>query len=250
MPVRQEPTHRAEQVTQLLFGERAMVLEETRTGWARIKCTWDGYEGWCRLSQVTELPAKEFSKGAKYYSDGHNGRLLFEKDGEMLLPAGSELIAMKHKVVHAINFAGLFKGKRTEFADCEPTEDNLRTLALQYLHAPYQWGGRSVMGIDCSGLSQIVYKMCNVALPRDASQQALQGNLVDFLETARCGDLAFFDNQEERIVHVGIMLDNKTIIHATEIAGKVVVDRIDQGGIISISLRKRTHNLRFIRRMV
>jgi cell wall-associated NlpC family hydrolase len=92
--------------------------------------------------------------------------------------------------------------------------------------------------------------MCNVALPRDASQQALQGNLVDFLETARCGDLAFFDNQEERIVHVGIMLDNKTIIHATEIAGKVVVDRIDQGGIISISLRKRTHNLRFIRRMV
>lgn len=234
----------------MLFGERAMVLEETRNGWARLKLAWDGYEGWCRFSQVTELPGKDYKKGAKYYSDGHNGRLLFEDDGEMVLPAGAELIGMKHKVVHAIQFSGLFKGKRNVFADCEPTEESLREQAMQYLHAPYQWGGRSILGIDCSGLTQMVYKNCNTVIPRDASQQAMQGHPVDFLETARCGDLAFFDNQEERIVHVGMLLDNKTIIHATEVAGKVVIDRIDQGGIISVSLRKRTHNLRFVKRMI
>lgn len=91
--------------------------------------------------------------------------------------------------------------------------------------------------------------MCGMAIPRDASQQAKEGTGVDFLQHAQCGDLAFFDNSEGKIVHVGILLDNHTIIHATETSGRVVIDRIDQEGIISVKLKKRTHHLRFVKRM-
>jgi cell wall-associated NlpC family hydrolase len=118
------------------------------------------------------------------------------------------------------------------------------------MNAPYQWGGRSIAGIDCSGLTQMAFKLCNTTLPRDASQQAQQGTLVDFLQNAQCGDIAFFDNSDGRIVHVGILLDAQNIIHATDSSGRVVIDRIDPSGIISVSQRKRTHNLRFVKRFI
>ena len=92
--------------------------------------------------------------------------------------------------------------------------------------------------------------MCNCALPRDASQQAEIGAPVDFLQNSQPGDLAFFDDKDGRIVHVGILIDHQSIIHATDSCGRVVVDKIDLGGIISLSLRKRTHNLRLVRRII
>jgi cell wall-associated NlpC family hydrolase len=116
------------------------------------------------------------------------------------------------------------------------------------MNAPYQWGGRSIAGVYCSGLTQMAFKLCNRKLPRDASQQALEGETVDFLQHGQCGDLAFFDNPDGKINHVGILLDNQSIIHATDAAGRVVIDKIDPGGIISTMFRKRTHNLRMVRR--
>ncbi len=95
----------------------------------------------------------------------------------------------------------------------------------------------------------MVFKLCNFKLMRDASQQATQGEVVDFLVNARCGDLAFFEEREDQINHVGLLLDNETIIHATDAAGRVVIDRFDQGGIISTLLKKRTHKLRMVRRV-
>ena len=123
-------------------------------------------------------------------------------------------------------------------------KEKLVENALMYLNAPYLWGGRSPLGIDCSGFTQIVYRLQGVDLPRDAYQQADVGTTLSFVEESEAGDLAFFDNNEERITHVGIILENNHIIHAS---GKVRIDRIDQQGIFNKELGTHTHKLRLIK---
>lgn len=247
MPVRAEPSHRTEQVNELLFGERAEVLEINDKEWARIRCEWDGYEGWCRAGQLTFISYKEYRKAPKFITAKQTDKLLFEQ-GEQWLPLGADLFGLRGGKIMTGNYLGKFKGKKSEIKKLSPDCEGIKHAALQYLHAPYLWGGRSMAGIDCSGLTQMAFKLCGKSILRNASQQATEGQTVDFLQNAECGDLAFFDNADGKIVHVGILLDNQTIIHATETSGRVVIDRIDPGGIISTSLKKRTHTLRVIKR--
>ena len=249
MPLRSEPFHKAEQTSQLLFGEKAEIIEVNNREWAKIRCQYDGYEGWCKHSQLTEIPRREYRKVTKYLSSTHSGKITFES-GDMSLPLGSDLIRLQKGEMKPAFESGKFKGKKINHAKTDLSADNLIAAAKKYMHAPYQWGGRSIAGIDCSGLTQMAFKLCGHKIPRDAAQQANRGALVDFLQHAECGDLAFFDNKDGNIVHVGILIDNKTIIHATDASGRVIIDRIDQGGIISITLRKRTHNLRFVKRVI
>lgn len=247
LPVRSEPSHSAEMVTQLLFGERLEILDLNNREWARVHCMWDGYEGWCKMSQLTTIQKREYRRDVKYLAGSHKDKLAMP-EGEMWLPYGSELHGLKGGKVKPIREAGKYKGKKINIKNVVLTCDALKGAALNYMNAPYLWGGRSIAGLDCSGLTQMAFKLCNFPIMRDASQQATQGVLVDFLQNAQCGDLAFFEEKEGKINHVGILLDNQTILHATETAGRVVIDRIDQGGIISVSLKKRTHNLRMVRR--
>jgi cell wall-associated NlpC family hydrolase len=247
LPVRKDPLHTAEQINQLLYGERCEVLEINHKEWVRIKGEWDGYDGWCKASQLTFVERKEYRKPAKYITTGSNDRFILP-DANMWLPLGSDLMRCKGNKTQVDGKTGAFKGTKTVIAKLEINADNLKNAAMQYLHAPYVWGGRSVAGIDCSGLSQMAYKLCGFMIPRDALQQANEGKLVDFLQHAQCGDLAFFDNADGKIVHVGLLLDEQTIIHATDTSGHVVIDRIDHGGIISTTLKRRTHNLRLVRR--
>ena len=249
MPVRSEPLHRAEQTTQMLFGEKAEILEVNNRDWARIRIAYDCYEGWCKHSQLKEITRRDYNKSTKHVSANHAGRLIFE-NGEMPVPYGSELVGMKGGEIRIGFDTGTFKGKKMAAGSLELNAHNLMSITKQYLHAPYLWGGRSLSGIDCSGLTQMAFKLCNYALPRDANQQAEKGVLVEFLQNSQCGDLAFFDNKDGQIVHVGLLLDHQTIIHATDASGRVVIDKIDLGGIISVSLRKRTHNLRFVKRII
>jgi hypothetical protein len=244
VPLRSEPSHRAEQVSQVLYGEKVEVLTINEKEWAHVRCEWDNYEGWCRASQLCMISRKEYRKAPRYLSTGLSDKIQFT-DSQMWLPTGCDLKGGK---IDVGSEQGVFKGKKTAYKDLEANCDQVKTAALQYLHAPYQWGGRSIAGIDCSGLSQMAFKLCGKPLPRDASQQAQEGESVDFLQHGRCGDLAFFDNDEGKIVHVGILLDHDTIIHATEMTGRVTIDPIDQGGIISKSLRRRTHKLRLVKR--
>lgn len=248
MPLRSEPDHRAEQTSQLLFGEGAEVIEVNNKDWAHIQCAWDGYKGWCKFSQLAPVSRKDYRKELKYLAFSHNDKLIFA-EGELWLPIGSELRLKVGKIMPNAE-SGVFKGKKLNIKEAALNCENLKRAAFKYLHAPYEWGGRSIAGIDCSGLTQMAFKMCNHPIPRDASQQANEGQLVDFLQHAQCGDLAFFDNKDGKIVHVGILLDNQSVIHATDTSGRVVVDKIDQGGIISVSLRKRTHNLRVVKRII
>ncbi len=249
MPVRSEPSHKAEQVNQLLFGEKALITEVNNREWAKIRSVWDNYQGWCKLSQLTPGRPNELKKDVPYIVTNNKGKFI-QNEYEIALPAGAELVNLKRGYIGTENNFGLFKGKRVKKAAMEATPERIVELAKMYFNAPYVWGGRTVAGIDCSGLTQTVFKMCNVKLPRDASQQAEEGQLVEFLQSAKTGDLAFFDNPEGAIVHVGILLDNTRIIHAADTAGRVVIDKIDQGGIISISRKMRTHNLRFVKRIL
>ena len=101
-------------------------------------------------------------------------------------------------------------------------------VARRYLNAPYLWGGRSPFGVDCSGFTQMVYKIAGQHLLRDAAQQVSQGRSIDFMEECQAGDLAFFDNEEGDIIHVGMILADNHIIHCD---GMVRIDRLDQSGI-------------------
>jgi cell wall-associated NlpC family hydrolase len=127
------------------------------------------------------------------------------------------------------------------------SEETLKKIAEIYVNTAYQWGGRSVFGVDCSGFTQVVFKCMNIRLLRDASQQATQGDAIGFLMEAKPGDLAFFDNNEGKITHVGILLNANTIIHAS---AKVRIDTIDNFGIVNGETGKRTHTLRVIKRIV
>ena len=125
-------------------------------------------------------------------------------------------------------------------------KENLKKTALEFLNVPYLWGGRSFFGIDCSGFTQIVYKVNGIQRPREAYQQAEAGEVLNFVEEAEIGDLAFFENEEGRIIHVGIMLENQKIIHAH---GKVRIDDLDCIGIFNKDQNKHTHKLRFVKRI-
>jgi cell wall-associated NlpC family hydrolase len=127
------------------------------------------------------------------------------------------------------------------------TEDNLINLAESYVNSPYLWGGRSPYGIDCSGLTQVIFKMIGISLPRDASQQVGMGNTVDFINLTRVGDLAFFDDEEGNIIHVGIVLPDNKIIHSS---GYVKIDLLDQQGIYNAKHKRYSHKLRVIKRIL
>jgi len=109
------------------------------------------------------------------------------------------------------------------------------------------WGGRSPFGIDCSGFTQMVYKLCGMPLKRDAWMQAEQGQDIHLLDETQPGDLAFFDNEEGRIIHVGILTTKNRIIHAS---GKVRLDSIDHQGIFNSETKRYTHNLRLLKRLI
>ena len=160
----------------------------------------------------------------------------------MPIPLGASLSFMDCEEINTRNFD--FEGLRV--SGVRP-KGNLIPTAFMYLNAPYLWGGKTPFGIDCSGLTQMVYKLNGYKLPRDASQQATEGEPLSFIEESEPGDLAFFDNDEGNIIHVGLIMENNYIIHAS---GKVRIDRLDHLGIYNAETNRHTHKLRVIKKYV
>ena len=244
IPLRAEPSDRSEIVSQVLFGEHFEILER-QNQWAKIKLQFDGYEGWVDSKQYQIISEKNFndlSKEAIILNADLVEYVTNAKNMLLSIPLGASLSFLNHSEINTEGFQ--FEGLKT--SGTKPKSD-LITTAYQYLNAPYLWGGKTPFGIDCSGFTQMVYKLNGYHLLRDASQQAGQGDALSFIEESEPGDLAFFDNDEGKIIHVGIMMENNYIIHAS---GKVRIDRLDHLGIYNAEQNRHTHRLRVIKKII
>ena len=243
IPLRAEPSDRSEQVSQILFGE-AFEIHEWADRWVKVKTAYDEYEGWigrlqfAMLGHVAYKTLKQSPAPITYRAVTQAWK---KPDNSVLyLPVCSSLVFLKGTTCNINNEKFEIIGEIGE-------TESLEVTAKSFLNTPYLWGGRTHYGIDCSGFTQSVFRLQGIYLRRDARMQAEQGDPVDFISEAQLGDLAFFDNEEGRITHVGIMLNNTQIIHAS---GRVKIDRIDSQGIYSAEQSKYTHKLRIIKRFI
>ena len=237
VPVRISNKDTSEMITQLIYGDLFTIIEE-KDSWTKIKCEFDDYEGWVDSKQYKKLDENDnvITKNEKYSCDlvefieNENKELITISIGSNI----SNINLLNHK----------YDGKSISG---KQNRDSIVNTALLYLHSPYLWGGKTPFGIDCSGFTQMVYKINGYKIHRDAKDQATQGVTLSFIEESEPGDLAFFHNDNDEIVHVGIILKDNHIIHAS---GKVRIDRIDQTGIYNNDKNLHTHRLRFIKKVI
>jgi cell wall-associated NlpC family hydrolase len=223
----------------VLYGDYFKILEQ-RKSWSRIRLGFDNYEGWMDNKQYVEITEEQYNS--------------IETETPILSKDLVEFVEDKNQQLYAIPLGASLNGltllNHTHdghvIKEQKPKSDIIET-AFMYLNAPYLWGGKTPFGIDCSGFTQMVYKLNGYKLLRDASQQASQGEPLSFIEESEPGDLAFFDNNEGQIVHVGIIMKDNYIIHAH---GKVRIDRLDHSGIYNHEKRMHTHKLRVIKKVI
>lgn len=243
-PMRKEPAHKSEMTSQLLFGEKVIFIESAADGWQKVRGKFDHYEGWIQKGQLIIIDEHKFNKTDTLVTGDWLNEIDFN-GYKMCIPMGCSLSAFGSGITPWSKNTVRFKGNQWNIEEAGLSDKLLKQTTYKFLNTTYLWGGKSVFGIDCSGFVQTILKLFNVKVPRDAWQQAETGDTVDFLESARCGDIAYFDNDEGRIVHTGIILNPNEIIHAS---GKVRLDKIDNQGIINQETNERTHQLRIIKR--
>lgn len=240
IPIRSVADNAGALTSQLLYGEHFKILEQ-RKFWSRIRVAFDDVEGWVSNLQISLIDEEEYTQIAHLKENSYAADLVsfVSANSGALLPIilGSTVDGNK-ALPHT------FEGNSV---NSKKEKSNLLKTALLYLNAPFLSGGRTPFGIDSSGLTQMVYKINGYALKREASEQSLQGEALSFIEESEAGDLAFFDDNEGRINHVGIIMKDNYIIHAF---GKVRVDRIDHTGIFNAEIRSYTHSLRVIKKMI
>lgn len=238
-PIRLEPNDASEMVSQLLYGDIFKIIDQ-RKHWYKIRLDFDNYEGWLDKKQAVLISDVIFTRLSQEAFNFNNNLIEFVRDANNLLtaiPLGAVLNGLDI-LQHQFDGNVIFNAQ---------PKANLISTALIYLNAPYLWGGKTPFGIDCSGFTQMVYKINGYKILRDASQQATQGEALSFVEESEAGDLAFFDNDEGKITHVGIVMNDNYIIHAH---GKVRIDRIDHTGIFNADLKTYTHKLRVIKKLI
>ncbi len=246
IPLRINPSHQSEQVSQLLFGDSYEIIAK-QGDWVKIICDYDSYQGWIAANQLLILPDSQYFT-LKNEPDVITRNLVSisdKKGNKQLILAGSRLPSYEDGSFNIAGDGYLFADKVILPQDHVKLKNSVYELVLPWLNAPYQWGGRSVFGVDCSGFTQIIFRQVGIKLLRDAYQQAESGEMVNFISEGRCGDLAFFDNEDKKIVHTGILLGNDEIIHAS---GRVRIDKIDHYGIFNTEKNNYSHHLRMIKR--
>jgi hypothetical protein len=246
VPLRQEESDKSEMISQVLFGEHFEIIEKQKN-WSKIRLTFDKCEGYIDNKQYLEITAESYTQICSKtitYSGEILDFVMNQKNELTTIAIGSQLPFYNEGKLHLEK--NIFSYDNTIFHGTSSKSDLLKT-AFTYLNAPFLWGGKTPFGIDCSGFTQMVYKLCGFKLLRDAKQQATQGEVLSFIEESEPGDLAFFDNEEGEIIHVGMILNDYNIIHAY---GKVRIDTLDHSGIYNADLQTHTHKLRVIKKII
>lgn len=243
VPLRSGPSHKSEMLSQVLFGEK-YIINESIGHWHKIVTLFDTYTGWIDIDHIQNSEADGASAGKVL----NRSLLCYREDStKLVLEAGCEIYNPDFE--NRTFSSG--KDRFTAAPDFSPSYINVNEAvtdtAMKFINSPYIWGGRIPSGIDCSGFVQLVYKIHNISIPRDSRQQAEAGAGISFIDEAMPGDLVFFDDDRGRISHVGMILSQGLVIHAS---GRVRIDNIDHQGIYKNEIRGYSHKLRTIRRML
>lgn len=249
IPMRAGASEKSEMVSQLLFGETIEIIERKGKQWVRVRSLWDDYLGWVSTAQILEIEKDAcdfYQKNVAYSLELMQPAVSHQHF--LPLTLGASLPGFDGLQFRLNNTSYQFSGQVIQPENVPFSTDLLLKIARRYLFTPYLWGGRSPFGIDCSGFTQQVFRMAaNRILPRDAYLQVEEGDLIDFIDEALPGDLAFFENLRGRITHVGILMPESKIIHAS---GQVRIDPVDHFGIFNEQSNHYSHRLRVIKRMV
>ncbi|MCF6223855.1 MAG: C40 family peptidase [Flavobacteriaceae bacterium] len=243
--IRKEPNSKSEMVSELLFGETFHIIDYENK-WFKIVLDYDLYEGWVLKNQIIEINENIYQEIINNNDHISNELVTFITDKSNRLQTitlGATLPFFKNNQFKILESNYDFDGKTKSK---ELSKNDIVNTSHIYLNTPFLWGGKTPFGIDCSGFTQMVYKINGRALFRDAHQQASQGEVLSFIEESEPGDLAFFDNEDGEIVHVGIILADNYIIHCD---GKIRIDRLDQSGIYNVDTKRHTHQLRVMKQV-
>lgn len=246
VPLRLESSDASEMVSQIVFGEHFKVLSKTKK-WSHIRLSFDGYEGFVDNKQYVEINEetyRQISDSEPVYAGELIDFVTDQNSNLTTIPLGARLPFYENGNCLVGEDSYQYQGA-TYRGELSRTE--IIKKAFVFLNTPYLWGGKTPFGIDCSGFTQLVYKLCGYNLKRDAKDQATQGDVLSFIEESEPGDLAFFDNSEGIITHVGIIMNDYSIIHAH---GKVRIDRLDHSGIYNVDSKTHTHKLRVIKKIL
>lgn len=249
IPGRESGSDKSEMTTQLLFGDSYQVLDDTTVkNWVLIRCSYDNYECWIDRGLHTEISVSEFENWNKTAT---------ETTTELFTQITNETTGITYPILRGASYpqekfqieGNTFSlvAKNNDATASQSPLQKLRTYVTSYLNVPYLWGGKSPFGLDCSGFTQIIFKQLGIKIPRDSYQQAEIGTEVPFVSEARTGDLAFFENAEGRIIHVGIVLEEGLIIHASSF---VKIGKLDHEGIFDLTQKRYTHKLRIVKRIL
>jgi len=248
VPVRVSSSDRSEMVSQLIFGDHYSINSYSEDEkWANITIEFDKYEGWIDIKQHTDISEAYFNhlNDTEFKISTDITSTILYKKRLIQIVLGSVLPISSYELFE-VNEQFAFNGASKNIGDRQGFEF-LKQIIKSYMNVPYLWGGKTPFGIDCSGLTQQVFKLCGYHLKRDASQQYHQGIVVPSLGDALPGDLAFFKNEKDNISHVGILMEDQDLIHAS---GYVRKDKLDENGIYNEELSTYTHNLVAIKRIL
>jgi gamma-D-glutamyl-L-lysine dipeptidyl-peptidase len=243
VPLRSGPSHKSEMLSQVLFGESYYVIDKSGS-WMKIETKFDKYTGWIDADHIQHSQDEGLSYGHVLI----RSLLCYKKDKtKLVLEAGCEIFNPDFES-KTFEIGKNIYNTSPDFSDKFITTNNsLADTSMNFINSPYIWGGRIPSGIDCSGLTQLVYKIHDISIPRDSWQQAETGTSIDFIDEAEPGDLVFFDNDRGKISHVGMILTRGLIIHAS---GRVRIDTIDHQGIFKQETGRYSHHLRMIKRII